>query len=206
MASFITKNFLDNEGLKAFWRLIKQYIEDYVANKLEVGGEIKWDNILNKPTISTVSNASSHTHTAEFSDTEGHTHTFSGTSGTTNYVEDHVHSVNFTSELSEGHTHTFTPSGNVTLKVVSLDDGVLTLGAEFVGNSLTTTLTDKHTHAIVGTSNSAGGHEHSFTPAGSVNNGKATGTVTVNNETAHTHVVEIDLKNTGDINGNSGSN
>jgi hypothetical protein len=260
MASFITKNFLDNDGLKAFWKLIKQYIEsasndinnytneligtlpedsttvveainngisdaksyadglkttidttieenelitetalNNLNSRVEVleNGEVNyvpWENIVNKPVINVSSDTSSHTHTAEFIDTEGHIHTFSGISGTTSSIEDHSHTVSGTAVDAGGHSHGFTPTGNVSL-IGALDGGVLTITAEFTGNSLRTESIEDHSHTVNGTTGAAGGHEHDFTPVGSINNAKATGTVTVNNETTHTHAVEIDLNN-----------
>ena len=266
MASFITKNFLDNEGLKAFWKLIKQYVEEYVNNNSNNGKPITWGDITDKPTVYGTAKSSSHKHTASFSDTVGHTHTFSGSKGTTDTVNDHTHSVNvkgsvtssfsdtvghthtfsgskgttdtvndhthsvnvkgsvtssfsdtvghthgfsgskgttdpvadhthsvnFASQSAGDHQHTFTPAGSVSLSG-SLSGGVLTITAGFTGSTLTTISTGAHTHSVSGTSGAAGGHSHDFTPTGSVNNAKAVGTVTVDNETTHTHNVEIAL-------------
>lgn len=37
MAEFTTKKYLDEAGLKKFWELNKQYIEEYLASRLFVG-------------------------------------------------------------------------------------------------------------------------------------------------------------------------
>lgn len=50
MADFDKKKYLDEAGLKKFWQLNKQYIEEYLASRLFVGTvadyETKKDNLL----------------------------------------------------------------------------------------------------------------------------------------------------------------
>ena len=48
MAEFTTKKFLDEAGLKKFWELNKQYIEEYIAKKLFVGETAEYATIANK--------------------------------------------------------------------------------------------------------------------------------------------------------------
>ena len=48
MAEFTTKKFLDEAGLKKFWELNKQYIEEYIAKKLFVGETAEYVTIADK--------------------------------------------------------------------------------------------------------------------------------------------------------------
>lgn len=48
MAEFTTKKFLDEAGLKKFWELNKQYIEEYIAKKLFVGETAEYTAIADK--------------------------------------------------------------------------------------------------------------------------------------------------------------
>ena len=48
MGEFTTKKFLDEAGLKKFWELNKQYIEEYIAKKLFVGETAEYATIADK--------------------------------------------------------------------------------------------------------------------------------------------------------------
>ena len=48
MADFDKKKYLDEAGLKKFWQLNKQYIEEYIAKKLFVGETAEYATIADK--------------------------------------------------------------------------------------------------------------------------------------------------------------
>lgn len=171
MAEFTTKKFLDEAGLKKFWELNKQYIEEYISKKLFIG-EITVNGDV----------------TSTFEDNTGHTHTISGTSAENGL---HSHSISGSTADASNHKHSFTPSGTISSSGgftpsgnVSLtgseSNGILTITAVFAGNSVAA-----HDHSFTGTSGNtgdAGAHGHSIS-------------ISTTEAGDHSHVISFDSAN-----------